>query len=159
MKRLPRHIIAGVLALLFLAIIFSPLANLGLHSAIIIHAMTGECSGDCDICGCSPERRASHTCCCWLKKLKNNPNHNEQATGCCIKEKKAQTRTLSSTCPCGSGKQLALWGKEELQVLPYHFSGSNVLLRKDRFSHQTSDRLVSRNVKPPVPPPERPILL
>ncbi|MFA7060790.1 MAG: hypothetical protein WC156_08235 [Pedobacter sp.] len=152
--RLPRRLIASVLGLLFLAIIFSPLANLGLHSAIIAHATNGECSGDCDICGCSPERRATHTCCCWLKKLKNHPDHKEKIAGCCLKNKKAQTSILSGACPCGSGKQLALWGKEELQVLPYHFNGGIALLRKGTFSHQLPDRLVSRSVRPPVPPPE-----
>lgn len=159
MKRFPRHIIACVLTLIFLAITFSPLANLGMHSAIIAHAITGECTGDCDTCGCTPERSESHTCCCWYNKLKNNDKHHEQEAGCCKKNKKLRTSTISSNCPCGSGKQLALCGTEELQVLPYHFSGGITLLREDNFSHQTPDRLVGRNVKPPVPPPELSIRL
>jgi len=47
-----------------------------------------------------------------------------------------------------------MWEKEELLVLVRHFNESIALLRENRFLHDTLDRLVSRSIKPPVPPPE-----
>lgn len=158
-KRLPRHIIAGLLALIFVGISLSPLAKIGMHSSIITQAIPGECSGDCDTCGCSPERRASHSCCCWLNKRKNHDKHDEQVADCCKKNSKVKTSAISGYCPCGSAKQFSLWGKEELQLLPYNFNGGITLLREDRFFHHSPLQLVGRSIKPPVPPPELSIRL
>jgi hypothetical protein len=157
-KPSPRRIIANVLIVIFFAITISPLANLSMRFAVISHAITGECTGDCDTCGCLPERRALHTCCCQ-NKLKKRDRHNEQVTGCCKKRNNKQTPAVSQACPCGKGKKLALWEKEEFLVLPYHFSENIALLCEDMFLHDAPDRLVGRNVKPPVPPPELSIRL
>lgn len=56
------------MATIYLVIVFSPLAPLAMQSELIAHAVTGECSGDCRIDGCSLEQSAAHTCCCWQKK-------------------------------------------------------------------------------------------
>ncbi len=53
---------------IYLLIVFTPLAPLAMQSKIVAHAVTGECSGDCKVDGCSLERSAAHTCCCWQKK-------------------------------------------------------------------------------------------
>lgn len=68
MKQVNRRSIAAVMAMIYLAIILSPLASFAMHSKVVAHAVTGECVGDCDICGCSQESRANHTCCCAQKK-------------------------------------------------------------------------------------------
>jgi hypothetical protein len=51
-------------------IVMSPLVSLAMLSKTVAHVVTGECSGDCDICGCSLESRANHTCCCAKTKQK-----------------------------------------------------------------------------------------
>ena len=57
-----------MLSTVYMLIVISPLASLAMHSKSVAHAVTGECSGDCDICGCSQESRANHSCCCAKKK-------------------------------------------------------------------------------------------
>jgi hypothetical protein len=68
-RRSYRKLIAVILTTIYLIIALSPLAPLAMHSKAVAHAVTGECVGDCRICGCSPEARANHTCCCAKKKL------------------------------------------------------------------------------------------
>jgi hypothetical protein len=54
--------------MIYLVIVLSPLAPFAMYSKVVAHAVTGECSGDCDICGCSLMDRANHSCCCAKKK-------------------------------------------------------------------------------------------
>lgn len=67
-KRTMRRFFAASLTVIYLVIALSPLAPFAMYSKVVAHAVTGECSGDCDICGCSQESRANHTCCCAKKK-------------------------------------------------------------------------------------------
>jgi len=69
MRRSQRYITSLFMAVLYLLITGMPLAPLAMHSKRVAHAVTGECSGDCGICGCAPERSAARACCCWQKKL------------------------------------------------------------------------------------------
>ncbi len=158
MKPLHRRIIAGVLVVIFFAITLSPLANLSTGFAFIAHTATGKCTGDCDTCGCSPERRASHTCCCQTR-LKHHNKPNGQATGCCKKRDNGRTPAISQACSCGRSKHFTLWEKEEVPIPASHFNESIILYCGNNFSHEASGRLVSRDIKPPVPPPELSILL
>ena len=63
-----RYIASLLLTTIYLLIVFSPLAPLAMQSELVVHAIIGECSGDCRIDGCSLERSADHTCCCGQKK-------------------------------------------------------------------------------------------
>jgi hypothetical protein len=63
-----RRFSAVILTTVYILIVMSPLASFAMLSKTVVHAVTGECSGDCDICGCSLESRANHTCCCAKKK-------------------------------------------------------------------------------------------
>jgi hypothetical protein len=63
-----RRLRGGLLVFLYLLIALAPLAPIALHSKAVAHGVTGECSGDCTICGCSPESRLARTCCCAKKK-------------------------------------------------------------------------------------------
>jgi hypothetical protein len=64
-----RRISSLIMVTAYLLFVLSPLAPLAMQSKLICHAVTGECSGDCKVDGCSLERIATHTCCCWQKKL------------------------------------------------------------------------------------------
>ena len=68
MKKSQRYITSLLLTTIYLLIVFSPLAPLAMQSKLVAHAVTGECTGDCRIDGCSLKRSAAHTCCCWQKK-------------------------------------------------------------------------------------------
>lgn len=83
MKKFHRHITASILTALYLLIALTPLSPLLLKSAHIAHAVTGECSGDCEIDGCSLENRANHTCCCWQKKQKQAGLPQKHSTDSC----------------------------------------------------------------------------
>lgn len=154
MNQFSRRIIAGVLSVIFLAITLSPLANISMLFATVAHAVSGNCTGDCDTCGCSLERRASQTCCCWYNKLKRHDHNNAQEADCCKKAPKKTTATLTSTCPCGSGKPLALCAVQEIQIVPNHFTMEIPTPDEDSLSHNGPDRFTDRNCEPPVPPPK-----
>ena len=63
-----RYITSLLLTTVYLLIVAGPVAPLAMQSKSVAHALTGKCSGDCMIDGCSLDRSASHTCCCWQKK-------------------------------------------------------------------------------------------
>jgi hypothetical protein len=150
----PRRIIAGLICVIFLMITISPLAAITMRFATVAHAVSGVCTGDCDTCECAPERRASHTCCCWYNKLKRHDSHNKQQADCCMKTKSNKTATMTSTCPCGSGKQLALCNAEEMQYMPYRSAMEIPVPHGDTLSHNVPARLAGRNGEPPDPPPK-----
>jgi hypothetical protein len=122
------------MTVIYLLIAMSPLSTLAMQSKRVAHAMTGECSGDCDICGCSVESRASHTCCCSKK------------------HQKTQT-VFKCGCPCGNNKLLALWGGFNYEILPCRFAAGIEPPAETRSSSDLTHRLTSRYGEPPDPPP------
>lgn len=95
--KIPRHITARFLMVLYLLIALTPLSPLLLQSAHIAHAVTGECSGDCDIDGCSLESRANHICCCRQKKMKKSGMQQVAVSGsCCVPA--AQVIVVTGAC-------------------------------------------------------------
>lgn len=84
MRKPHRHITSLFLIMIYLLIIFSPLASVAIQSKVGAHAVMGKCSGDCGIDGCSPERSAAHTCCCWQKKQREGGEYRQSLKmGCC----------------------------------------------------------------------------
>ncbi|MBI2353709.1 MAG: hypothetical protein HYV06_01555 [Deltaproteobacteria bacterium] len=156
MKGPSRNIIAAVLMAAYLAITVSPLAHLAVRPATGAQAVIAECSGDCDICGCSPELRATHTCCCWQKRMKEQHGHHdhEDCEAGSSKDRQPAKTTLSCSCPCGSGKQLALWGAGKFELLPYRFSGEPSAPPESPLFHHFRPRLTTRHGDPPDPPPK-----
>ena len=150
-----RYITALILTVIYLLITMSPLAPLALKSPTVAHAVTGECSGDCDICGCSAERRANHTCCCWQKKLKQQHDHeHDHLPPCCRKKHRSGKPTLTSNCPCGSGKQIALWGAENNEQIPCQFTVGIPITFGNLLDGVYEHRLTDRYDTPPDPPPK-----
>jgi hypothetical protein len=153
MKRSSRYIVSLVLTVIYLLITMSPLAPLALKSPRVAHAVTGECSGDCDICGCSLERRASHTCCCRQKKLQHE-HEQQQTTDCCKKNQRSDKPALKCNCPCGSNKQTSLWGAGKFEQLPYHFTAGVPFSFGNLLASGYDNRLTNRYGDPPDPPPK-----
>lgn len=154
-----RNILARVLTVMYLCITMSPLAPLAMHSPVIAHAMTGECSGNCDICGCSPERRANHTCCCFLKKQRERQHaHDEceaQVPECCKNKPTRKKETVvTCNCPCGSGKQIAFSGAAKIELLPNQWAAHICPPLENPQYSSLIRRLTSRHGVPPDPPPK-----
>lgn len=82
-----RRFIAAVMAFIYLLIMLMPLASLAMNSKSVVHAVTGECSGDCNICGCSPASRADNTCCCARKKQQQAAAAQLSDKDCCSSKK------------------------------------------------------------------------
>ncbi|NVN89244.1 MAG: hypothetical protein HXX11_01460 [Desulfuromonadales bacterium] len=157
MKMPNRSITALLMTVIYLLITLLPLAPLAMHSKSVAHAVTGQCSGDCDICGCSPERRASHTCCCWLNKLKKNHAHlddKKNVPSCCKNKPPRKVVELTCNCPCGSNKLFSLWGAEQNQHVPFRYSVSTPLPRVQLHTHPSPECLTSLHGEPPDPPPK-----
>lgn len=113
-----------------------------------------KCSGNHAQCGCSPERIASRTCCCFHRK-----------PDCCGKEKghdgahvagRAESPSLPSlsTAPCGGAPKFITASLDKLKfVRPETFlstpSGCSSL-----FTYFLRETAPSRFMEPPDPPPK-----
>ena len=159
MRKTHRHISAFVLWVIYGLIVLSPLATqMALRSPVIAHALTGECAGECGLCGCAPERSASHTCCCWQKKLQlEHGNHydDQEQSDCCKGDKaapKSKTAGISSR-PCNSSKTMALVGAEQSEVLPFLFNQGHPAVEGTSLIDPIPDCLADWLGEPPDPPP------
>jgi hypothetical protein len=161
MCHLSRYIPALVLIILYALIVLTPLAPLALRSATIANVITGECAGDCAICGCSPERSGSHTCCCWQKKLQQvHEDHDDDQNepDCCKKihaEQKNKTVSFSSR-PCGSNKSMAFPGVEQTDVFPFRFNQRRLIVWESTLIVSPPVCRADWPGEPPDPPPKLP---
>jgi hypothetical protein len=149
-----RSQMAMLLTVVYVLIIMSPLAPLALSSAVIAHAVSGQCAGDCAICGCSPELSAKHACCCWEKK-QHEQERERQRRACCEKDSGGKT-VLSCGCPCGGNKPLAFLDRDNVEQFPYRFTEEIPALCADAPSSPLPERLLTRKGDPPDPPPKLP---
>ena len=159
MKKTARNLLARILILVYMAIMASPLASLAMHSKIDAQAVTGVCSGDCRICGCSEESMASKTCCCSKKKLLQAREHkDEQCTLPAYEDKKTppkkQTVISRCGCPCNGKTLPAVSAGTINEFLPIYFSEQFTPLHADTkyFNHPLL--LNSRQINPPDSPPD-----
>lgn len=157
LRRTKRGIFAAFLTFIYLTLQLSPLVSLALNSNSALPALTlsGECTGDCNQCGCSPESRASNTCCCSKKRQQAHAHEDEDkgTAGCENKPVKKKT-VIACGCPCGSSKQSALKTTEVFEVPPLHCREQfNIPPIDTLFMHQ-QHRLTSRHTEPPDPPPK-----
>ena len=161
MRRLPRHIPALLLFIIYLVIVMSPLAPFAMHSPVIAHALTGKCAMDCSICGCSAERSANRTCCCWLNRIQlvhhdheEEDDHNKPA--CCKKNGLKQNSAASSvrSLPCNSGKNIAFTGGEKVDVIPFRYIMGTITAIASPLSTPIPVCRTEWLSEPPDPPPK-----
>lgn len=146
-----RYLTAFLLTVIYLAMTLGPLAPLALRSPRAAHALTGECAGDCDICGCTAEKRASHTCCCALKKKMEAEQR--MARDCCKPKPDNGTFVLKCGCPCGSKEQAAFTSFDKNELLPFTFRNAISTPVMRPIPPARPRPLVSRDGEPPEPPP------
>jgi hypothetical protein len=159
MRLLARSHIAMLLTVIYILIIMSPLTPIAMRSAVVVHAITGECVGNCAICGCSPEQSSNHTCCCWKKMKQYHHKHADDPSADCCKNKQSSSNPiLRCGCPCGDNKLLALWEIDDFDLLPYRFSETTLALHEDDPSFLDPHRFKDRPGDPPEPPPKLTIL-
>jgi hypothetical protein len=153
-----RRLMAAVMAVLYILVVFSPVASLSIHPASTAHATEIECSGDCNICGCSLESRTNKTCCCSKKREQqmHAPENSEADTpDCCRKASVPQKQVIISCgCPCGGGKQSVMSTAGSLEVLPFHFTENLIIPHSETSFSPHTNRLTSRHGEPPDPPPK-----
>ncbi len=153
-----RRIIAAALSVLYLILLCGPIASIAMHSKTILHAITGECSGDCSICSYSPESRALNTCCCSKKRNQEAHRHEDEAAiPECFKKKPVDKKAIIASCgyPCGSGKIIALASDPTNEILPYYFTEQIVLSYSESLYSELSHLMISRDVEPPDHPPNQ----
>ena len=178
MKRSRQQSISFILTAIYLLLTLSPLAPIAIRSNSPLHVIRIECSGDCRTCGCSAERSASHTCCCWQKRLSaakapqasaakaaraccsrnaHCDDHDNDAPALTQQENSPARETLTviiNICPCGSGKDLACAAEESTEHIPCRYSAGIPVQRAIQFAFLQPERLASRNCEPPDPPPK-----
>jgi len=146
-----RYLTAQLLLVVYLVIAMSPLAPIALRSPYLAHALTGECAGDCNICRCSPEQRANHTCCCQ-QKLKRQARLVSETPDCC-KNKEGSVTVFRCSCPCGSDKDLALLNAPKSEIIPFVFDTGFRPQLTDMVYREHSRPMPTRLGEPPDPPP------
>jgi hypothetical protein len=75
-----------------------------MNSKHVAHAITGECVGDCNICGCSAESRANNTCCCAKKRRLSAQSSDAEKQPCCTSQK-AQTPPPKTRSCCSTQQE------------------------------------------------------
>lgn len=158
MKKSFRLIIARFLTVIFVLIILGPLAPLAMWSPTAPSMVTGECTGNCDTCGCSLERSATRTCCCWQKKLRLEEEEEEKSQNvrpCCISKKSIQKKIVSikSHCPCERGKINAIFGSEAYPLIMSPIVETVPAYTEQRSIIHPQLRIKMTPAEPPDPPP------
>lgn len=154
-----RRIIAVAMTVMYLVIALGPSASLALHCETAAHLLTGACSGDCNICGCSPESRAAQTCCCSRKEqqlVRLQARGQASQPECCPKGPIEKEAVIASCgCPCGSDDSFVLSGLGKGEIIPHYFTGQFAMPLPDTLYPETSHLLTSRHPEPPDPPPRQ----
>ncbi|GFE61894.1 hypothetical protein AOG2_24820 [Geobacter sp. AOG2] len=112
-----RHLSALVLGAIYIVIVLAPLAPMALHFKTVAHAVTGECSGDCAICGCSPETRGK-TCCCVRKHRFLEDRAAAAKQGCCATKSTPHAEPAARKPTCCSTKPAPPEPPEDSAALP-----------------------------------------
>ncbi len=89
------------LLLAYVTLLLGQLTPLATGSAAVTHAMSGECSGNCAIDGCSLTSQANKTCCCWQKKQAHQTTAPAVKTEQCALQSTASPVSGKTSC-CGT---------------------------------------------------------
>jgi len=130
-----------------------------LHHAVAV----GHCCGDHVKCGCSPERIASRTCCCYQNK-RMNAFSSEKRSCCSMKSCSMEghsdaaddldrSKPAVSSIPCGCDPNYSPVSVENLKFLkPYLLHVASVPTFTGQYLSMRLSFL-SRYTDPPDPPP------
>ncbi|WP_250679947.1 hypothetical protein [Geomonas sp. Red32] len=140
-----------------LLMMVSPIASFAKENAPL-RPVAAACSGDCDVCGCSPESRSAGTCCCSRKRQLEARLHGRgQDKPACCREKVPEEKVvvLSCGCPCDDDDDDALGGSDTDTVLISRHSCPSAVPVIALRRPIPPPALVSRRLQPPDPPPKQ----
>ena len=141
-------------AAVLLIAVFS-LLQLALWGPSFVHALHEDgiatiCQHDHALCGCSPSRIASDTCCCALAAF--SPCCQKAYIQSALKEK-AALGTVMTSLPCGGSEDPLVIASLEAYLLPAGImSACPVSTTVYLFSSAMSR--IDLNMLPPIPPPK-----
>jgi len=156
-KRPSRGTVATIMLIVYLMISLSPLSALALHSSHNGHGKAVECSGDCNLCGCSPENRAAKTCCCSKKLAQQAARQHDDADDpdCCKTDTPRVTTVITACgCPCNKGTSAVLTSAVSGEIIPFVFAEQFPVSLADTSYPLLRYPLHSRHIEPAVPPPQ-----
>jgi len=153
---IPKNISISIqfLAIMLLQVpLFLPLLEQGFSA----HLRGAICYHDHQLCGCSPERIASHTCCCSRNAYPSRDTKvlavEDGADSCCHNGQRPKARHSLKMAPCGAVSPLLVSAIEDCLYL--QFAGglaSFVSCDIPFFEYPGSLRM--RYFDPPDPPPK-----
>jgi len=148
-------------AMLLLAVLllvqFSAVAP-GLARAFHLQTAVCHCCGNHAMCGCSAEKIASRTCCCYLNKRKSVSS---EKPSCCAQSDAVENHAddldrstpAYSSIPCGCDPHYSPVSVENLKFLkPYTLYAASVPVFTRRYL-PLHLRCLTRYTDPPDPPP------
>jgi hypothetical protein len=139
---------------LYSLIVMGPLAPLAIRPVAIAQTHAGDHAEDCSSCGCSPERRANHTCCCCQKKHLDEYGGDEDKPECCGKKQQAENATLSiKSCSCGGNKITELLGAGQDELFPFFFGSDHLMFFEAALNAHIPVCRSNWLGEPPDPPP------
>lgn len=152
-NRSVRRIIAWALMSFYLAISLGPSALLALSEGRGAHAAVRSCSGDCDVCGCSPAARSAGTCCC--SRSRQLAVHRELSSPSCCQQGEQERETVIAACGCpwDADDERSFPGAKKTEILPHYFASRLDRLDTAPSYPSSSARFSSRVPEPPDPPP------
>ena len=139
-----------------------------LSRALGAHMRSGGCAMDHRICGCSPERIASRTCCCFRNMkahapsvkprqcpLQSHSSHDGPDLDEAVVDDIATSHTSHrlASPPCGTGPQMISHTAGELKYLRLTWAQLPALRSEPCCPPVRGDGYVSPSLEPPDPPP------
>ncbi|MGA7826119.1 MAG: hypothetical protein WCA04_00535 [Geobacteraceae bacterium] len=127
-----------------------------LGKAMFSSAHGSVCYHDHRLCGCSPDRIASHTCCCAREeerfRMAADLNEEESASPCCRHGQHSKARHVLMMAPCGMASPLFVSSVQDHLFTRYAGEMSLIVPRNIR-SFEYPGSLLKGYFDPPKPPP------
>jgi len=119
------------------------------------HNTAGVCQNDHALCGCSPARIESKSCCCF-----------RTVPSCCQSEHRKETNNARahdtshythavSNAPCGSDTEPGMVSPETLKFISQSAAFLPISITSIAYGPATETRVPDRSLEPPDPPPRR----
>ena len=155
MRKTCRSILVVSVLFIYCTILLIPYTSKVTNSKGFTIAFADECSGNCSLCGCAPERSASRICCCWQKKLHNRYVKEKQTGEDCHKQDQIPFSVTSCrTLPGGCGKFEAGWGGKSLECIVEFSTFDTACFLAEKQNNSTLLAYSDWKTEPPDPPPE-----
>jgi hypothetical protein len=126
-----------------------------LCSQFLVSAPHGaSCQHDHRLCGCSPERSASRTCCCFQSKPKCCQGKETPAAEALAKPDQRPGRPILCAIPCGSQPKLVLTSLQEIKFLQFASVPLTAQVSVTNYPALVPGTSPRRFLDPPDPPPK-----